>query len=220
MTAGRLPRRPCAARLGTDQEQCGAGQRAHLLLHRRPYLRQSGAAGRGRRAAAERRHHERAAPGFSGAPGLDPHRADVRAARPRHHVGRDPLPALPRRLRHRHPLYRGHGMPADVRSRHDRLGDLRARAGPRQPAKRRHAPARHAGRPRGRRLRARRGASSSGSASPTSRATWRCTRCMSTVRSSASWWSTSPMAAISMRSSSRSRTTPGSTACRPATSSG
>ena len=111
------------------------------------------------------------------------------------------------------------GLPADVRPRHDRLGDLRARAGPGQPAA-----------PRARSGSTRRpaswsptmsatGASSSGCASPTSRAISRCPRCRSTVRSSASWWSTSPTAAISMRSSSRSRTMPGSTACRPATSS-
>ena len=62
---------------------------------------------------------------------LDPHRADVRAARPRRDVGLDPLSADARRLRHRHPVHRDLRLPADVRPRHHRHGDdgHRARAG-------------------------------------------------------------------------------------------
>ena len=49
--------------------------------------------------------------------------ADVRAARPRRDVGLDPLSADARGLRHRDPVHRGLGLPADVRPRHDRHGD-------------------------------------------------------------------------------------------------
>ena len=69
----------------------------------------------------ERRQH------FLSRARLDPHRADVRAARPRHDVGLDPLPADARRLRRRHPVHRDLGLPADVRPRHHRHGDDRAR---------------------------------------------------------------------------------------------
>ena len=68
---------------------------------------------------------------------LDPHRADVRAARPRHDVGLDPLPADARRLRRRHPLHRDLGLPADVRPRHHRHGDDRARERARSSRRRR-----------------------------------------------------------------------------------
>ena len=96
----------------------------HLLLHRRPHLRQPGAPGRRRRAAADGASMARA-PGSSCALRLDPHRADVRAARPRRHVRHDPLSAVPRRLRRRRAVHRGERLPADVRPRHDRDGDLR-----------------------------------------------------------------------------------------------
>ena len=106
----------------------------YLLLHRRPHLRQSGAPGRRRRAAARRRHDDGAARAFPRRVRLDPHRADVRAARPRHDVGLDPLSADARRLRRRHPVHRDLRLPADVRPRHHRHGDHgdRARAGARR----------------------------------------------------------------------------------------
>ncbi len=93
-----------------------------LLLHRRPYLRQSGPRRRRRRPAARRRHHEREAPGLPRPLRLDPHRPDVRAARPRRHVGHDPLRADARRHRLRAPLHRDQRLPADVRPRRDRHG--------------------------------------------------------------------------------------------------
>ena len=160
----RLPPRWVRSTAADPQRRrCGLGRitahwrhdAQHVLLHRRPHLRQSGASGGGRRAAARRRLDERAPPGFPRALRLDPHRADVRAARPRRHVRRDPVPAVPRRLRHRRPVHRGERLPADVRPRHDRHGDLRARAGAGQPARGGPAAPRYAGRPGGRRLRAR-----------------------------------------------------------------
>ena len=94
----------------------------------------------------ERRQH------FLSRARLDPHRADVRAARPRHDVGLDPLSADARRLRRRDPLHRDLGLPADVRPRHHRHGDDRARerahpaedAGPRSGSTRRPASSRRA----------------------------------------------------------------------------
>ncbi len=126
----------------------------HILLHRCPYLRQSGPRRGRRRPAAERQDDERAAPALPRGIRLDPHRPDVRAARPRRDVGLDSLPADAGGLRRRHPVHRGLGLPADVRSWHDRHGhrDDRARLGkaahawPAQP--------RYAGRPGRRRIQA------------------------------------------------------------------
>ena len=104
----------------------------------------------------ERRHDEREAPAFHRRIRLDPHRTDVRAARPRHHVGLDPLSADARRLRHRDPVHRDVRLPADVRARHHRHGDDGDRAGAGHAEGRRAAAARHAGRRRRRRISARR----------------------------------------------------------------
>ena len=182
----------------------------HLLLHRRPHLRLPGAAGGRRRAAARRRHDEREAAGLPRPLRLGPDRADVRAARARRDVGLDPLPADHAGRRRRRAVHRGLGLPADVRARHHRHRDhgAGARAGERR-------------------------ASRACSGSTRRRGGWwrayeeagrfvervRITnvdvvpgadaRCGSTARSWASWWSTSPMAATSTPSSSRSRTIPG-----------
>ena len=124
--------------------------RPYLLLHRRPYLRQSGPrwcpAARPLLKGAtmsERRQH------FLAEYDWIRTGADVRAARPRRDVGLDPLSADPRRLRRRHPVHRdvsgclpmcGHGTIGTVTMALENglvdAGD----AG--------HAAARYAGRPR------------------------------------------------------------------------
>ena len=167
----------------------------------------------------ERRLHERTAPGLPAALRLDPHRPDVRAARPRHDVGLDPLSAEPGGLRHRGALHRDVGLPAHVRSRHDRHGHLRAgaRAGAaaRSPAccgwKRRPVWSKRAT--------AWKAASWRRCGSPTSAPTWRPRASRWTARSWAASPSTSPTAVTSMPSSSRRRTTAIWPIFRPATSS-
>ena len=109
-----------------------------------------------RRAAAQGRHHERAAARFPRAPRLDPQGADVRAARPRRDVGLDPLSADPRRLRHRHPVHRGERLPADVRPRHHRHRHHGGRERPGDAGDAGRAQSRRAGRPRRGALRAER----------------------------------------------------------------
>ena len=77
-----------------------------------------------------RRDHVRASAAFSRRVRLDPDGSDVRAARTRHDVGLDPLPADPPGLRRRHPLHRDVRVPADVRTRHDRHRHHRDRERP------------------------------------------------------------------------------------------
>ena len=108
-------------------------------------------------------------------------------------------------LRHRHPVHRDLGLPADVRPRHDRHGDDgdRARAGEAEDAGR--AAARHAGRAGHRRVQAGRricrgGAHHQRAVLPLCR---RADGRMPAI--SARSRSTSPMAAISTPSSSRRR---------------
>ena len=55
---------------------------------------------------------------------------DVRAPRPRRHVGLDPLSPDHTRWGRLHPFHRDVRLPADVRPRHDRHGDDGDRAGP------------------------------------------------------------------------------------------
>ena len=97
------------------------------------------------RAGAARRRHERSPPILPGAFRLGSHRADVRAARPRHDVGRHPLPADARRLRRGGAVHRDHRLPADVRARDDRHGHDRHRTGIGHARDRRGAAPGHAG---------------------------------------------------------------------------
>jgi hypothetical protein len=138
---GRRHRRPEPARPTPPSHM-----RPHLLLHRRPHGGQSGSPGRGRRAAAARRVDERPAHRLPRPLRLDPHRPDVRAARPRHDVGRVPLSAHAARCRRRHPVHRDQRLPADVRPRHDRHGHLRPGERPDHPAHARQAAGGSAGR--------------------------------------------------------------------------
>ena len=103
------------------------------------------------------RHHGRAAAVVHGEPRRPAHAADVRTARPRLDVRRDPAAADPAGRRLRGPLHRGVRLPADVRARHDRRrhGARRDRHGRGRRAGD-HDPARHPGRP-GRRRGRRRG---------------------------------------------------------------
>ena len=77
---------------------------------------------------------------------LDPHRPDVRAARPRHDVGLDPLSADPAGLRRGGALHRDLRLPADVRPRHHRHRHHGHRERPHHPARAGQARHRHAGR--------------------------------------------------------------------------
>ena len=121
------------------------------------------------RGHADPRHHRRrrrrspATPWPSGgcyfmrAPGRPADAADVRAARPRRDVRRDPAAADPARLRLGRAVYiEVSGLPADVRARHHRRGHRPG--GDRHGGGRRaghHHPAGHPGRARGRRGRGR-----------------------------------------------------------------
>ena len=104
----------------------------HLLLHRRPHLRQSGAAGRRRRPAARRRDDERgAASAFPGRVRLDPHRLMFE---PRGHdvmSGSILYPPTREDCDIAILFIETIGLPADVRPRHHRHGDdgHRGRAG-------------------------------------------------------------------------------------------
>ena len=74
----------------------------------------------GRRPAPRGREHAGKARALPARVRLDPHRPDVRAARPRHDVGLDPLSADAAGLRRRRAVHRDLGLPADVRPRHHR----------------------------------------------------------------------------------------------------
>ena len=114
------------------------------------------------------RHHGGEARAFPRRVRLDPHRPDVRAARPRHDVGRDPLPADPAGLRHRLPVHRDLRLPAHVRPRHHRHGDHGAGARAGDAARAGPAAHRHAGRPGRGRATSRTGRYVESVASPTS----------------------------------------------------
>lgn len=123
-----VERRRRRARRSARPRRVSPPDAPHLLLHRRSHRRQPRPPRCGRGAVAEGRVDVGAAAGFPDPLRLDPHRAVFRTARPRHDVGRVPVSADDDRCRYRHPVHRDVGLPADVRARHDRHGDVRAGA--------------------------------------------------------------------------------------------